>query len=151
MKYDSSGVTLWSTNFELASSNSWQEASSVGIDSMNNIYVSGFSNTASNPRKITTIKYNTITSIQENDISGICQLLPNPANSSLLVSLSSLTRQTLQIAMFTALGQQVYFSKEEFAGKFSRRINVQNLSNGIYILQIKMNTETLNKKVIVQH
>ncbi|MEP7168054.1 MAG: T9SS type A sorting domain-containing protein [Bacteroidota bacterium] len=84
--------------------------------------------------------------------SSQLQISPNPANSIFTFTFISTIIQSIEIRLHNPLGSQVYFSKEETsAGKFSKEINVANLNNGIYFLQVKTKDGVFNKKVVVEH
>ncbi|HKR05814.1 MAG TPA: ELWxxDGT repeat protein [Bacteroidia bacterium] len=97
------------------------------------------------------LDYNNI-SVEENSKIISLNITPNPATSYLNLSINAPRSQSIDINLYNPLGSRVYFSKEETtAGKFSKEINVKNLPNGIYFLEVKTKEGVVNKKVVVQH
>ncbi|HKR04705.1 MAG TPA: kelch repeat-containing protein [Bacteroidia bacterium] len=92
-------------------------------------------------------------SVHQNNPPKADELLifPNPANSSFTILFSSAERQTIQLRIYNSLGEQIYFSKEVIAkGKFEKEINAENLSSGIYFLQLQMKNGMMSRKVLVE-
>jgi hypothetical protein len=79
-------------------------------------------------------------------------LIPNPSKSFFKIEFESFLQQNVKLYLYDPIGSEVYFSNEKIsAGKFSKEINVENFSNGIYFLEIKTKEGMMNKKVVVQH
>ncbi|MEO5569734.1 MAG: kelch repeat-containing protein [Bacteroidia bacterium] len=92
--------------------------------------------------------------------SGITEIIhaedffvfPNPASSSFSISFPSSDKQIMELRIYNTLGKQVYVEKEEITeGKFEKQINVEKWSDGIYFLQVKMQEDLFNKKIVIQH
>ncbi|HYV90419.1 MAG TPA: kelch repeat-containing protein [Chitinophagales bacterium] len=78
-------------------------------------------------------------------------LSPNPTSSTITLSLDFLNDKEFELEIFNVLGEKVSFSKEQSSGrKFSKDISLQNLSNGIYFLQLKTDMISLSKKIVKQ-
>jgi type IX secretion system substrate protein len=89
-------------------------------------------------------------SIQENDFTKKILVYPNPANTSLTVSFESLLKQTIELRLYNPLGEEIYFFREVNVTGFTKEINVQMVSRGIYFLQVRMNEKIVNKKIVRQ-
>jgi hypothetical protein len=57
IKYSSSGVQQWVKRYNIDSTDGDNEANSIAVDNADNVYVSGFSYSNSDPMKLTTLKY----------------------------------------------------------------------------------------------
>ncbi|MBL4586773.1 MAG: T9SS type A sorting domain-containing protein [Flavobacteriales bacterium] len=75
---------------------------------------------------------------------------PNPTNGLFTVEMDMKTRSEVEIAVFNAVGQQVYgkaFSQQK--GSFRQPINLQNFAAGMYHVQITIGTKVLRRSVNV--
>ena len=78
-------------------------------------------------------------------------LFPNPVQEELTLQMDLEQRQTLQIAVFNLEGKLVQAQDLTLSsGLQTERINVANLSSGIYILQVTGPTGSVSKKLIKQ-
>jgi len=87
--------------------------------------------------------------IYENEIINEPTVFPNPTSSLITISFELLSMQNFELRIYNTLGQIVYFSEEENEfGKFEKQLNVQNLSNGIYYLQVRFKSTIFNEKIV---
>ena len=63
--------------------------------------------------------------------------------------ISGLSNENAEIKLFTILGKQVV-SKSITTKEGNNTIDVSNLSNGVYLVQLTTKEGTLNKKVVLQ-
>jgi hypothetical protein len=79
------------------------------------------------------------------------QMYPNPANESFVIELPNKSESPLSVNLIDQLGrpiQELFFEK----GEQRKSINTQNLSEGIYIVQIGTGKAgVVRKKVMVVH
>lgn len=83
----------------------------------------------------------------DNNIS----IYPNPNNGTFRLVAQTTTQKTIQLKLFSAIGQLVY--NEEFsptAYKIEKDISVGNIVAGVYLLQITINNKTSYRKLIVE-
>jgi hypothetical protein len=76
---------------------------------------------------------------------------PNPAHSSLDLVLKNFENQKTQMILLDVTGKAVY--EEEFipgTKEYLKKVNIDNLSQGIYFCEIKSNQKKLIRKVIVE-
>lgn len=82
----------------------------------------------------------------DNNIS----IYPNPNNGTFRLVAQTTTQKTIQLKLFSAIGQLVY--NEEFsptAYKIEKDISVGNIVAGVYLLQITINNKTSYRKLII--
>ena len=78
-------------------------------------------------------------------------LYPNPTRDIFNVSFVSEKIQTLSIRVMNIVGEVIYEeSLEEFVGEYTKQINLENYSKGVYFLEINDTNGTINKKIILQ-
>ncbi|HKR03887.1 MAG TPA: kelch repeat-containing protein [Bacteroidia bacterium] len=104
------------------------------------------------------------TGIKENNPPKADELFifPNPANSSLTISFlqrnpsgQSTENQNIELRIYNTLGEVQLFQSfipisigmEKF---FSKEINVEKLSGGIYFLHVKMEEHVMTRKIVVR-
>ncbi len=96
--------------------------------------------------------YNSIISgVEDYSIVKGLSVFPNPANNHLYVSFRVTDGKNVKLQMFNITGQEVY--TDELSGsmdKYSKDIDVSQLSKGIYNLRIIASGEKVNKKVVVE-
>jgi hypothetical protein len=81
---------------------------------------------------------NTIDDFDFTQMKNSLKAYPNPFNSSFTISINLLGSTKLEILVSSLLGEEIYISKEESeGGDFSKEINLNQASNGVYFLQIK--------------
>ena len=86
-----------------------------------------------------------ITNIEINNINNI-NIYPNPTNSKLFIKSSSSIRK---IAIYSLLGKKVFEQKIDNM----KRLNIIDLSDmckGIYLIEIQVENEIINKRIILQ-
>jgi hypothetical protein len=84
------------------------------------------------------------------DISNIhLVVFPNPTNSTIDVTFEDKQSESIYMKIMNVNGQIIYQEKiKKFSGKYSKTVDLSNVSNGIYLLQIVTDKETAQKKVI---
>jgi len=59
--------------------------------------------------------------------------------------------QDIQINIINILGKEIYFKKlKQFKGIYNDKIDMKAYAKGIYLLKVKTNTTTVNKKIIIE-
>ena len=80
--------------------------------------------------------------IKENTTKSKLQLYPNPANGELNVNFTN-SRVIEKISIYNFTGQLVKTFNE-----YSEKLNISDLSSGIYIVKIQTDTEIFDRKII---
>ena len=77
------------------------------------------------------------------------QLSPNPTPSEMTINLDSKTAKNLGVTILDLSGRSVITEKWQIqVGENKRSINLGNLTQGVYMLQITDNQDIVSKKVI---
>lgn len=92
------------------------------------------------------------------DEDGICEnslsemkMYPNPASTSVIITVNSLTSSQATLSVTNLMGQTVYTNAIALSsGANQLTLNVSELSNGFYMVNIKSNTGTTTQKLIVR-
>lgn len=72
---------------------------------------------------------------------------PNPTNDVINISLDNVNSD-VHVNIYNSIGQEVYTMKGSAGNRFSATINLNDFSNGMYILQIKSDENVWTKKII---
>lgn len=89
-----------------------------------------------------------VTSISESSmISNTFKIYPNPANDVITINYDGLTEINSSIEITNTVGQIIM--KQDVANETLKNINVSNLSNGIYFVQLKQNGKSIATKKLV--
>jgi hypothetical protein len=87
--------------------------------------------------------------VNELIIPDNLNIYPNPTNSTITIKLNFSKKQNIQLLLFNTIGEEVLTSSKECnEGEFITEINLSQLSNGIYIMQLRTNDKTQTVKVI---
>ncbi|HTA61694.1 MAG TPA: T9SS type A sorting domain-containing protein, partial [Bacteroidia bacterium] len=65
---------------------------------------------------------------------------PNPAQNKITIDVNNL----VDVKLFDVIGNQITSTK-------TNEVDVSNLNDGVYFVQVKTNTATTTQKIIVQH
>lgn len=76
------------------------------------------------------------------------ELYPNPNNGLFYIDLSEIANEQVQLAVFDALGKQVYASR--FRAKPQSKIDLSDLSKGVYHLRVVTEKGYYQTKVVVE-
>jgi len=92
---------------------------------------------------------NTVTSVNENDLSQLISVYPNPASSLINISLPSISGTSSSIRLYDVYGRECYslVTKQTSLIFFE----TDKLNNGIYFLTINTQNYTATKKIIINH
>lgn len=90
--------------------------------------------------------------IEEQTLDKYISIYPNPANSNIEIALEN---QYLQgeygIKIYDMLGKMIYNNQTAFANNSDIKINVNEIPNGIYLLNIYSKDVSISKRLIIQH
>ena len=89
--------------------------------------------------------------IKENNYISGFEIFPNPSNGIFTIKLNSLKDQEVIIELISSMGKIVYTEKLQInKGQFSKKLNVQHLSNQLYYLRINSKDGIISKKLIIE-
>ena len=94
----------------------------------------------------------TITGIDEDNIadnSNALLIYPNPAQDYLTMTLEVEQKEDISVKIYNAMGQMVKNDVlTEQSGRVTYNIDVQGLAKGVYMLQVTIGNDSINKKII---
>jgi len=90
-----------------------------------------------------------LTSIKEPNVIGNDDIViyPNPASDNLKVKISTVTNEEVSIHLFDYTGKKVLSIEDYYS---ENDINITNLFEGIYIMQIRTQKSVISKKIVVR-
>lgn len=83
----------------------------------------------------------TILGLNDNDLSAL-SIYPNPAND--FINIGSQNEGAITVTVFNVLGKQV------IATQNTNRLNITNLTSGVYLVQLTQGDATTTKKLVVK-
>ena len=84
------------------------------------------------------------------DISNL-DIYPNPSRDLFNISFVSETKQNLSLRILNIIGEEIYVEdKFDYIGEYTKQINLEKYSQGVYFLEIETNNGIINKKIILQ-
>jgi len=89
-----------------------------------------------------------ISDVTEMDESENLKIYPNPVKNQLNIESKS---DIEQITLINNIGQTVLFEKINNGLEKQIKVNTSELKDGIYILKVKTEKETINRKVLIHH
>jgi len=82
---------------------------------------------------------------------GNLDVYPNPSRDIFNVTFTSEDIQDLEVRIINVVGETVYTENlEQFVGEYTKVIDLEDYTKGIYFLEITTNTGVVNKKLILQ-
>jgi hypothetical protein len=91
---------------------------------------------------------NLISSIPENiSENASFSIYPNPANDILNLNIDKMKNADLTLSIYNVIGNLV---KSEILKQNNQQINIEDLSNGIYMVEIKSKESSERQKLIIQ-
>lgn len=77
---------------------------------------------------------------------------PNPANESLKITAFGLGNQPVSLGLFDANGKKALALNTRIVNqKLDEQLNVNDLPEGVYVLQLITESQVINRKVVIQH
>jgi hypothetical protein len=85
-----------------------------------------------------------------NSISNL-EVYPNPSDQFFNISFNSDIVQELKIRVLNSLGQTIFNDfKNQFVGEYTKQLNLENYTKGVYLLEIQTGEDIINKKIILK-
>ena len=76
---------------------------------------------------------------------------PNPSSDIFNISFVSDKIQNLNIKIVNMIGEVIYVeSLEKFVGEYTKQVNLNSFTKGVYFLEITTNDGVVNKKIVLQ-
>jgi uncharacterized delta-60 repeat protein len=155
IKYNSMGVEQWVDRYNGPGNNN-DIATSLLLDSLGNLYVSGASAGIGTNLDYTTLKYNQTVGIQPiySEIPTETKLLqnyPNPFNPGTYIKFGIHKPSNVVLSVYNQLGESVaelVYQKLD-AGEYEYYFEASNLSSGVYYYRVTADDQTSVKKMIL--
>ena len=108
-------------------------------------------NTTTYPAPISWKKSNSERGEREKNILVIEQVYPNPSQATFALNFDTPIEQDISLDLVDASGHIInLFAKEHYQkGKYSKNLNVGNLSSGTYIVKLSSDIESVTTKLII--
>lgn len=114
----------------------------------NDLYIAGAFVTMNGDTVNRIIRYNNSTGIYNiNEKNNNLGILPNP--SSGIIQLNFNTKEKSEINVYDLIGNKMHF--EVLKSNSNYKIDLSNLSSGVYIIQLKTQSQLLTQKIILNH
>ncbi len=95
----------------------------------------------------------TVTGVGINDDPSVKSLniYPNPASQHVIISFDMTKQENVTIEIISVSGQVVHISNDRnIAGKFEKKINLNELASGVYTVRISTSNGVTNKLISVE-
>ena len=96
---------------------------------------------------LTSLGCSTPSSVGEISLDNSVEIYPNPSTGILTINASNLNTDNLSIIVYDLLGSEIYEFKN--INTFPFKIDLNQLSNGIYYFKINSIDKTMSKKIII--
>jgi PKD repeat protein len=95
---------------------------------------------------------NTSASIRENDDVSLFRVFPNPTNSIANVTFDLMDNSNVKVSLTDMLGQEIQVINQSnlTAGSHQFEVNTNELSNGIYFVNLFVDGKVITQKLIVE-
>lgn len=77
-------------------------------------------------------------------------LYPNPSDGTFNLMFNSTSGKDINISIYDMSGRLVYDKNYNKTARFNENISLQNVSSGMYLLNVTDNDKTLTKKLIIE-
>lgn len=142
IRYNSAGVQQWLQKYN-GTDNMSDASSSILVDNINNVYITGSSGSATTQDDIVTIKYAQsvgITSISSTIPNGfkLSQNYPNPFNPATKIKFDITKESFVSLKIYNSLGNEVAVlsNNKLAAGSYEADWNAASFPSGIYYAKI---------------
>ena len=89
------------------------------------------------------------TGVNELDLANSVNVFPNPSNGKITLDLTALSQNVTQINILNFQGQNVYTVGQDY-NRGINQLNLSDLNEGIYLIQIQTADGVLSKKLIIK-
>jgi len=77
-------------------------------------------------------------------------IYPNPSTGEVTLNVSGITASQVQVRMVDAMGRQLMNKQVAMDGFYSAELNLNDLANGLYLVEIVYNGEALTQRLMIQ-
>jgi len=154
IKYSVAGSPIWLITYN-GSYNGGDAGYKIELDSQNNIFVLGVSQSSSQIFDYVVIKYAQLVGIEpiSNEVPNVYKLLqnyPNPFNQSTVISYQIPINSEVVIKLYDILGREVkvLVNAKQRAGIYAITMNA-GLSSGVYLYQLIANSNIVGVKKLI--
>lgn len=155
IKYNTDGTQQWIEKYN-GPIDSIDQAFSVVVDGVNNVYVTGTSRGIGSLDDIVTIKYSQtigiipVSNVQPNSFE-LEQNFPNPFNPKTSINFQLPVKGYVKLLIFDILGRKIQTLVDEdlSAGVFSVEWNALNFPSGIYYYRLNTDQYIETKKMVL--
>lgn len=83
---------------------------------------------------------------ESNKNQAKAKIYPNPFNQQIFISFDEKTTDNIYVSIYDVAGKLIYF--KDFSPSKTIKLNIENLSNGAYLLKATSNGKLFNAKLI---
>ena len=94
--------------------------------------------------------YEIVSSLEDNIFDGKLSVHPNPSKGIFNLDLVEVNSGEYVISVTNILGEVVYFETRNVNNTSSTKLDLSNLNNGIYMLNVQNENSNINKKLIIE-
>ena len=77
-------------------------------------------------------------------------IFPNPTDQIVNIQFSTIVKQSIKIRLISTIGEIVFIENlQNYSGDYSKKINLEGYSKGIYFLEIETHKGITNNKIIL--
>ena len=96
------------------------------------------------------MNFATVSAIEENIFDGEVSIYPNPSSDFIRIDMIDVNKSEYNVSIINVLGEKLFDISESISGNYMKQIDVRNLANGTYILQIKNEESIFVEKIIIE-
>jgi len=155
LKYNTDGVEQWAARYN-GTADQDDDLEAIGIDSKNNIYITGGARETGTSEDVVTIKYSqTSTNVNEEEKSisdfKLLQNYPNPFNPATCIEYRVVSSEYVTLKIYDVLGNEieVLVNEEKPAGIYEVNFDASGLTSGIYYYRFQAGSFSETKKMML--
>lgn len=95
------------------------------------------------------ININTLTSVTNKDLNNVINVFPNPTTGKVIVNIGNDNLTIDGVNVFDMMGKKVYADNQK--RKESSQLDLSQLSNGVYNVQIISADQSINRSITIKH
>jgi hypothetical protein len=75
---------------------------------------------------------------------------PNPTEGNFVLNISGISTNQAEIRIYDALGRQMYNNRVSVEGMYVANVNLSDVSNGLYMVEVIYNGKSLTQRIMIQ-
>jgi hypothetical protein len=155
-KYDPLGNVVWATS---AGGSNGDVGRDICIDAVGDAYITGSFQSASIPfgsivltntsiySDIFIAKLSSSVGFEEYEVPNDFRVYPNPVTNNLTIEISSHSFEKNYLSIYNPVGEKIY--KQKIVSE-KTKIDLTDLQNGIYFVQVNSDSKILSRKILLQ-